>query len=210
MTATDKAILQLKLAKDNLHRHAKRTDTLIENERSELRELAKSLKGEIKQSRRARLLLKRIHYQQRLLDQCSDQLINLENMVMTIEFKLVEKQFVEGLARGNEVLKKLNREFSGVEQLMDDVAEQVAYQEEIDQLLSNGPMSAGYGLQDELDRELEQLEQEVNAQEALPELPSTNGLAPPKTRKSANKEDEPAGQPAAAPQREVEKPMLAS
>ncbi|AGO13880.1 AaceriAGR014Wp [[Ashbya] aceris (nom. inval.)] len=209
VTATDKAILQLKLAKDNLHRHAKRTDSLIESERSELRDLARSLKGGIKQNRRARLLLKRIHYQQRLLDQCSDQLINLENMLMTIEFKLVEKQFVQGLARGNEVLKKLNREFSGVEQLMDDVAEQVAYQEEIDQALSSGTVSVG-GFQDELDKELEMLAQEVNAQEALPELPSTEGLAPPQKRKSADKEEERAGQPAVAAQGELEKPMLAS
>ncbi|AET41170.1 ESCRT-III subunit protein VPS20 Ecym_7340 [Eremothecium cymbalariae DBVPG len=177
VTATDKAILQLKLAKDNLHRYSKRTDTLIEQERKELRNIAIAEKEKFKKNARARLLLKRIHYQQHLLDQCSDQLINLENMLMTIEFKLVEKQFIEGLTHGNEVLKKLNREFSGVEELMDDFAEQVAYQEEIDEVLGNSTVSFVGNFQQEIDKELDILDAEINAKQTDVEaFPSTEGL----------------------------------
>ncbi|AMD22353.1 HGR014Wp [Eremothecium sinecaudum] len=176
VTPTDKAILQLKLAKDNLHRYTKRTYTLITDEREELKKMIKEDNQDVKKNPRARLLLKRIHYQQHLLDQCSDQLINLENLLMTIEFKLVEQQFIERLTQGNEVLKKLNREFEGVGKLMDDVGEQIAYQEEIDNVLSNSLVSVVGGFQEELDRELDELDEEINHKNKITDLPSVNGL----------------------------------
>lgn len=108
VTESDKAMLQLKMAKDELHRYSRRTENLIGVERAELRTLCIKLKGkQLKQDNRARLLLKRIHYQERLLEQCSDQIINLETMVQSIEFKLIEKKFIDGLQKGNQLLKKL-------------------------------------------------------------------------------------------------------
>lgn len=50
--------------------------------------------------------------------------------VSTIEFSLVEKDSMFGLAQGNAVLKTINKELNleMVEQLMSDTAEGVAYQ----------------------------------------------------------------------------------
>lgn len=172
ITDADRAILQLKLAKDNLHRYSRRTDSLISNERLELNEIAKAEKHKIKNNSRARFLLKRIHYQQHLLDQCLDQLINLENLLITIEFKLFEQKFIEGLSKGNEILKKLNKELDGAEELVEDVSRQIAYQEEIDKVLSNNFIGTTGDFQQELDRELEQLYEEINHNVELQNLPS--------------------------------------
>ncbi|SCW00958.1 LAFE_0D01904g1_1 [Lachancea fermentati] len=173
VTKADKAVLQLKISKDDLHRYTRRTELLINNERQQLRHLLKEDPKNGKKNPRVRLILKRIHYQSHLLDQAADQLINLENMVATVEFKLIEQQFIAGLKQGNDVLTKLNKEFAGAEDLLDDVQEQIAYQEEIDQILSTSVVG---GFEDELDRELQQLDQEVNGSQNLPELPSTEGL----------------------------------
>ncbi|KAM3163393.1 VPS20-like protein [Lachancea thermotolerans] len=178
VTKTDKAILQIKLSKDELHRYTRRTEILIGREREKLKALLREDPKNGKKNPRARILLKKIHYQNHLLEQAADQLINLENLVSTVEFKLVEQQFMMGLKQGNEVLTKLNKEFSGAEDLMDSVADQIAYQDEVDQILSSSVVG---GFEEELDRELQQLDQEVNGPahepaKAEPNLPSTEGL----------------------------------
>lgn len=93
-------------------------------------------------------------------------------MVSTLEFKMVEKEFVSGLQTGNEILKKLNAEFKDVDKLMDDVQDQIEYQAEVDNALANSVVGTNT-FEDELDRELDQLDKEVNG---LPELPTTEGL----------------------------------
>lgn len=172
ITETDKAILQIKRSKDEIHRYTKRTNTLIETERTRLKLLIKENPKTYKKDVRVRLLLKKIHYQEHLLQQASDQLINLENMVSTLEFKMVESQFIEGLRNGNDLLKKLNAEFKDVDQLMDDVQEQIAYQNEIDEALATSVVGTS-NFEDEIDKELESLDREINPRA---ELPSTEGL----------------------------------
>lgn len=51
---------------------------------------------------------------------------------------MVEKEVFAGLAAGNQVLKELHKEMSlsDVEKLMDETAESIAYQDEIDEMLS--------------------------------------------------------------------------
>ncbi|KAL3229215.1 Vacuolar protein sorting-associated protein 20 [Nakaseomyces bracarensis] len=202
ITETDRAILQIKRSKDEIHRYTKRTNNLIDTERSRLKLLIKENPKTYKKDVRVRLLLKKIHYQEHLLQQASDQLINLENMVSTLEFKMVESQFMEGLKNGNDLLKKLNAEFKDVDKVIDDVHEQIAYQNEIDEALSNSVVGTS-NFEDEIDKELESLDKEINPS---PELPSTNGLPSLKDKEGevadeAHKEKE---------QNRVEEPLLAS
>jgi len=124
--------------------------------------------------------LKRVHYQEHLLDQASDQLINLENMLSNIEFKLVEKQFFEGLKNGNSILTKLNKEFANVDEVLDDMQEQMAYQDEINETLAQH-VSGVNDYEDEIDKELDAMENELmgkqkQEQEALPNMPSVGRL----------------------------------
>ncbi|OXB44710.1 hypothetical protein B1J92_D04246g [Nakaseomyces glabratus] len=172
ITETDKAILQLKRSKDEIHKYTKKSDRLIAIEKDRLKQLIHDNPKTYKKDTKVRFLLKKIHYQEHLLQQASDQLINLENMVSTLEFKMVEKEFVSGLQTGNEILKKLNAEFKDVDKLMDDVQDQIEYQAEVDNALANSVVGTNT-FEDELDRELDQLDKEVNG---LPELPTTEGL----------------------------------
>lgn len=189
VTETDKAMLQLKMAKDELHKYSRRTETLIKREQGELKTLCRELgANKLKEEPRARLLLKRIHYQQRLLEQCTDQVINLETMVQSIEFKLVEKSFLSGLEKGNVLLKRLNKELNleRVESIMDDAAEQIDIQREIDETLSGAIV--GSSMNDEIDRELELLDEQINGfktsnkvpvpvQDKLDQLPPAKDLS---------------------------------
>lgn len=180
ITENDRAILQLKRSKDEIHKFAKRTDNLIASERVRLKTMIQEDPLHYKETPKIRFLLKRIHYQNHLLEQAGDQLINLENLVSTLEFKIVELQFVKGLEHGNEILKKLNKEFRGVDQLVDNVQSQVSYQNEVDDVLARSVVGVD-NFEGELDKELDQLEEELvprkepqKGQEI--QMPSTEGL----------------------------------
>lgn len=185
ITESDKAVLKLKKSKDEIHKYTRRTDQLLSEEKKRLKQLIKENPSTYREDRKIRFLLKRIHYQEQLLDQASDQLINLENMVATLEYKTVEVQFLEGLKRGNEILTKLNREFKGVDELMDDVQDQIMYQNEIDEALSR--RIAGIdNYEEEIDKELEVLERSINPSPKIT-LPSTENL--PEIKPVVEKED---------------------
>ncbi|CAI4662933.1 CCQ_1a_G0040740.mRNA.1.CDS.1 [Saccharomyces cerevisiae] len=179
ITKTDRAILEVKRSKDEIHKFTRRTDNLILVEKSQLKDLIRKNPENYKSNMKVRFLLKRIHYQEHLLQQASDQLINLENMVSTLEFKVVEKQFINGLKNGNEILKKLNKEFSNVDELMDDVQDQIAYQNEINETLSRSVVGTS-NYEDDLDKELDALENELNPEKMnnakVANMPSTEGL----------------------------------
>ncbi|CCK68324.1 ESCRT-III subunit protein VPS20 KNAG_0A06680 [Huiozyma naganishii CBS 8797] len=174
ITETDRAVLQLKRSKDDIHRFSRRTDELISTEKLQLKKLIKENPKDYKSNLRVRLLLKKIHYQSHLLQQASDQLVNLENMLANIEFKLVEVQFLQGLQRGNEILTKLNKEFDNVDEVMDNVQEQIQYQEEINNTLSQSVIGVD-NFEEEIDKELDDLDKEINPVSEI-EMPSVQNL----------------------------------
>merc|ERR1712241_1150240 len=87
---------------------------------------------------RAKLLLRKKKYHESLLTRTDGQLNNLETLVHDLEFSQVERQVLDGLKNGNEALKKANEMFSieEIEQIMDDTAEAIEKQKQIDDLLS--------------------------------------------------------------------------
>ncbi|KAJ3112060.1 Vacuolar protein sorting-associated protein 20 [Phlyctochytrium bullatum] len=153
ITAHDKAILDLKL------------ELVIAKEV----EVAKHhLKNNDK--KRAMLALKKKKFQESLLEKTDAQLFTLEQMTQTIEYSLIEKDIVNGLKKGNDVLAQIHKEMSveAVEKLMDDTADAIAYQNEIDQLLSG---SLSKDDEEEAEAELEELLRlEL---EAAPKVPKT-------------------------------------
>lgn len=192
ITEQDKAVLQLKQSKDSIHKYTRRTSSLIDEERQQLKLIIKENPKTYKQNTKVRFILKRIHYQEHLLDQASDQLINLENMLSNIEFKLVEKQFFQGLQNGNVILTKLNKEFRNIDDIMDNVQEQMAYQAEIDETLAQH-VSGVNDYEDEIDKELDAMELEIEgkqetnaATEQIPEMPSVDKL--PELKEDTKKE----------------------
>lgn len=175
----DKAVLDLKLQRDKLQQYQKRIELTLETDR----QMAKKLLSEGKKDR-AKLLLRKKKYQESLLTRTDGQLDNLQTLVNDLEFAQVEQQVVNGLKTGNEALKKANEMLSitEIEQIMDDTAEAIEKQKEIDLLIS-GQLSAED--EDDVLQELDDLvaaEAEANEAEAneaeveddvtLPEVPT--------------------------------------
>ncbi|KAI8342378.1 Snf7 family [Chlamydoabsidia padenii] len=133
ITSQDQAILDLKIQRDKLKRYQKKVNVVIEKEIQ-----AAKLALTQNNKKKALLALKKKKYQEQLLEKTEQQLLNLEELTQSIEYALVEKQVMEGLKNGNAVLKEIHNEMSleDVERLMDDTADAIAYQNEIDNLLS--------------------------------------------------------------------------
>jgi charged multivesicular body protein 6 len=124
----------LKLQRDKLKQYQKKIQVVLDREH----EIAKAHLATGQQDR-AVIALRRRKYQQSLLLKTDSQLENLEQLVSTIEFSLVEVSVLHGLKQGNEVLKEIHREMSieSVEKLMDETQEAREYQREIGDLLAN-------------------------------------------------------------------------
>ncbi|KAJ2820730.1 Vacuolar protein sorting-associated protein 20 [Coemansia erecta] len=155
ITAQDKAILDMKVQRDKLKQYQNRVQVVLDREDALARELLK--KGDKK---RALLALRRRKYQEQMITTTDSQLFNLQQLMETIEFSLVQKDVAFGLEQGNKVLTRLNREMriEDVERLADDTAEAIAYQNEISELLkSNMSVEDEEAVLKELD-ELEQQE----------------------------------------------------
>lgn len=87
VTEQDKAILQLKQQRDKLKQYQKRIEVNLERDR----QLAKKLLDDGKRER-AKLLLKKKKYQEKLLQNTDNQLEKLEQLTHDLEFAVVEVQ----------------------------------------------------------------------------------------------------------------------
>lgn len=177
VTEHDRAILQLKRQRDRLQQYQTKIGAVLRRERQLAAECV--ARGD---RARALLALRKRKQQQTMLDQTLAQLATLDELITTIEFKLVEKDVVQGLERGAQVLQQLSAEvlIERVERLMDDTAEGVAYQQEVSEMLGTALSPA---MEDEVEDELAALEREVAGpgsveQHVLPEMPSVPHQVP--------------------------------
>ncbi|KAH3765531.1 snf7 family protein [Pelomyxa schiedti] len=149
VTAHDRAILDLKTQRDKITMFQKKINGVIEREVQVAKELAHQ--GKKKEAIR---VLKKKKYQEQLLEKAQSQLDNVQQMIDSVEFAVMEKQVFDGLKAGNEVLKALNNEMSveQVETLMEETAEAIEYQNQIDELLAGQLTSAdNVAIEEELD-----------------------------------------------------------
>ncbi|KAJ2962955.1 hypothetical protein NQZ79_g1924 [Umbelopsis isabellina] len=125
ITSQDKAILDLKVQRDKLKQYQKKLQVVADKEV----EIAKQCLAQ-GNKRKALISLKKKKYQEQLLEKTDAQLMNLEDLTNSIEYALVEKQIVDGIQQGNEVLKEIHKEMSveSVQKLMDDTADAIEYQ----------------------------------------------------------------------------------
>ncbi|XP_050075546.1 charged multivesicular body protein 6 [Anopheles maculipalpis] len=180
VTEQDKAVLQLKQQRDKLKQYQKRIELSLEKDR----ELAKKCLANGRKER-AKTLLRKKKYQEKLLSNTDAQLETLEKLASDIEFAQVEAQVVTGLKVGNEALKKVNEILSidEVEQILDETRESIEKQQEIDALL-NGVLTEED--EDEVLAELEDLigadqpkeaEREDGSDLRLPDVPDEELVA---------------------------------
>lgn len=133
VTAQDRAILDLKVQRDRLKQCQKKISSVLDREM----EIAKEF---IRQGHKDRALfaLQKKKYQQVLLEQVIGQLGNIEKLVDTIEFKMVEKEVFEGLKKGNKILGELQKELQveQVEMVLSEAGDYVRYHQEIGEMIA--------------------------------------------------------------------------
>ncbi|KAM0750681.1 Snf7-domain-containing protein [Meredithblackwellia eburnea MCA 4105] len=193
ITAQDRSILDLKLQRDKLKKYQVRIQTVLDREQEIAKEALKA-----GNKKKALTALRQRKYQENLLEQTDNQLETLQKLVSSIEYSLIEKDVLFGLKQGNAVLKELNKEMDldMVEQLLSDTAEGVAYQNEVNEMLSNKMSAAD---EEEVLAELAalQAEQLSRACPCLPAVPIGNLPE----RVDAISEPEPAPEPEPEPER---------
>ena len=146
----------MKNQRDKLHQYQRRITVITDRETEIAREcLARGDRS------KALLALRRKKFQQSLLAKTDAQLQTLEELTSSVEFAQVQKDVMFGLQQGTKVLKQINAEMGGienVEKLMGENEEARAYQREISEMLG-GQMSNQD--EDEVEDELEELEGEI-------------------------------------------------
>ncbi|XP_046959541.1 charged multivesicular body protein 6-A [Vanessa cardui] len=163
VTEQDKAILQLKQQRDKLKQYQKKIELNLEKDRL----LAKKLLAEDKRDR-AKSLLKKKKYQEKLLQNADIQLEKLEQLTHDLEFTQIEVQVLDGLKTGNEALKKVHDilNIDDIEKILDETREGIEKQREIDELISGQLTEED---DEAIDAELEAI---LDVKDELPEVPT--------------------------------------
>lgn len=158
ITDQDRAIFQLKQQRDKIKQHQRKL-TIICNKQTELAK--KAISND--QPQRAKFYLRCKKNQESTINKTFEQLDNLEKLIGTIEFKLIEKDVMYGLQQGNQVLRQLNNEMNveKIDKIMDDLEEEKLKEEEISQTLGLG---SGLSRVDEdaIEREFAKLDQGIH------------------------------------------------
>ncbi|KAK0389855.1 hypothetical protein NLU13_3428 [Sarocladium strictum] len=184
VTEKDKAILDLKIQRDRLLQYQKRIDVLVGVETENARRALAD--GD---EPRARLALRKRKYQQSLRAKTDGQLQQVEQLASQVELAQIQKDVLTGLQQGTKALMDIHAEIGGiekVEKLMNDSADQMAYQKEISELLGSKMSTEDEA---EVEDELAALEAEVGGKEQTQTLPSVPSAELPE---AAQREPKPA------------------
>lgn len=93
---------------------------------------------------RAKMLLRKKKYQEKLLETTDQQLENLEKLTSDLEFSQIEQKVLDGLKIGNEALRKVHEilTIEEIEKVLDETKEGVEKQREIDAAINQYTESA--------------------------------------------------------------------
>ena len=117
----------MKTQRDQLYRYQKRITVVTDREKEISKQCLR--KGD---KEKALLALRRKKYQESLLAKTITQLEQLENLISSVEFALVQKDVLYGLEQGTHVLQEIHKEMgglAGVEKLVGQTEEARAYQQ---------------------------------------------------------------------------------
>jgi charged multivesicular body protein 6 len=174
ITDRDRAMLDLKNARDRLQRY--RTKLLLDDEK--LIEKAKRAKA-AKQTTVALNLMRLHQYKQQQYENCNTQLLNILQMVETIDSKQNDLAVIQAMKAGKQTLQQMHEEISidSLLQLMDEIQEQHETEQEISDILQqNIPQLANLIDEAAVEAELEALQASMMV-DTLPEAP-TEALLP--------------------------------
>lgn len=160
----DRASLEVQRHRDRLIKYEKSMNVKIERETQLCRQFLRE-----KKRNKAKLVLRKKKFQQNLMEKARMQLLNIEEMIENIESAEMQQQMLAAMKQGTTLLQQINSEMDidEVEQLMDDTAEAIAYQQEINDILSQNLSNID---EDEVLKELEMIEQ-MEADSIAMEMP---------------------------------------
>jgi type I site-specific restriction-modification system R (restriction) subunit len=176
ISSVDRAVLDLKNARDRLSRYKKK----LELDDAKIIARAKREK-EAGRTKTALNLLRVRKIKQNEVDVVEGQLLNVLQMVGTIDSKQNEAQVLAALKTGKDSLQKMHEETSvdDVLDLMDQIQEQNQVEQEISDILAGAPTSLSVQDEAAVEAELEALIQEQQQQQQqtttveLPTAPQT-------------------------------------
>ena len=154
ISATDRATLDLKNARDKLQRYK------MKLEQDDSRIVARAKKAKVDGNTKAALnLLKVRKMKTREVESVEQQLLNVLQMVQTINSKQNEVQVLKAMKEGKDTLQKMHEETTveDVLNLMDDIQEQNELENEINDILQNSPHSLSMEDEEAVEAELEAL-----------------------------------------------------
>jgi charged multivesicular body protein 6 len=136
ISAADRAMLDLKNARDRLSKYK----TKLEQDDERIVQRAKQAKSEGK-TKNALMLLKIRKIKQREVETVEGQLLNVLQMVQTLDSKQNEKEVLAAMAQGKDTLKRMHEETTvdDVLELMDEISEQHELEREMNAVFEGVP-----------------------------------------------------------------------
>ena len=162
ITEVDRAILDLKNTRDRLTKYNNELETSIEK----LLERARAAK-EAKRTQTALGLLRLKKYKQSQVETVQTQLLNVHQLIGTIDSQQRNTQIVQSLKAGKEALAKLHQETTveDVLNLMDEIAEQHEVEQEITEIINGAVPSLTADQEEAVEAELEALMAQMEGQQ---------------------------------------------
>ncbi|CAI5756553.1 unnamed protein product [Candida verbasci] len=172
ITQQDKAIFQLKQQRDKIKQYQTKLNYIVIKQTNLARKAITN-----GQPDRAKFYLQSKKRQESVINKTYEQLTNLEKLIDTIEFKLIEKDVIYGLKQGNEILNKLNNEMKieKIDKILDDLEDNKIKVNEVSEALGSGH-NLNRAEEDEVDAEFNKLNEEINgvSESKLPEFNQLN------------------------------------
>ncbi len=200
----DRAVLDLKIARDNLKRFEKKNEKEAEKLFAKAKELY--AKG---QKQRALYTMKVRKLKTAKVAELQGQLLTIERTVGSVEWASQSAVVFDAMEKANAALRAMHEllPLERVEELMDEAAESAAYQEEIDGVLATQGGTPGFIADDDaaLNAELDQmaavLERQEQQQQQQQQAGQQQPVAPARSM-AAGAASNAVGELPAAPQRE--------
>ncbi len=152
LSPAESAQLELRRTRDRIQKFQKR----LRDEHDAITEKAKSARAAGRNDQ-ALYYMKLRKIKDKQLETISGQLLNLEELVITIDSESQNQAFLKAVSRGNDALKSMQAllPLEAAQRIMEDSADAVAYQNEINDtfasLIDNSTQSAEADLEAELD-----------------------------------------------------------
>jgi charged multivesicular body protein 6 len=179
ITDRDRAILDLKNARDRTKRYITDLDKRCKKLRQNIKVLVKAGKKD-----RAITMLRSMKMLEKHAANADNQLLNVYKLVEGIEQAITTNEILAGIERGTKVMTELrkNMPIEKVEKLLEDNEEAIEAQREVEELLINPGWDAALGIvvtEEETRVELEELSSSQVASTTLPDIPSVTPVVLP-------------------------------